>query len=112
MTTISINPQVLVGSLIAGVALAGLLIASITNLRGVRGPVERRFVAVCTVGLWLMLGLFLVGTALSEAPLRYAILAGYFIGAPILVYRVSVRRQLIRKWESTYRNSPEPMNDP
>ena len=100
MTELTINPVFLAGVIISAIAVLGLAVASVLNVRGARGPKERRFLAWCTIGLWILLGILIFLMALLGPPWRYVVLGAYFLMIPYVVYRVSMRRQLIREWES------------
>ncbi len=88
--------KALMGLALVGAALLGGGWASYANLRGARGPRERRFVArVCAIG-WLIVLSMLALIYLLPPPYRYLVALAYFAGTPILVYRWSSRHQLLR----------------
>lgn len=63
------------------------------------GPVERRFVRRTCLLLWTLIGIFLAAAFSLTGPLRFVIPAMLFFAIPALLYRWSIRRQLLRARE-------------
>lgn len=96
MMSYSVNVKLLVGALLLAVSILAGLIAAWLNVRSCPGPKERRLVAASTLVVWLLiLSLFAAMYAIPP-PWRYLLLIPYFVGVPVYVYGVSVRRQMLR----------------
>ncbi len=99
MTTLSINPLFLAGMAILILAIGAGAVAAWLNIRSCPGPRERQLVGICTLVVWALIGLLLWLMAILPSPGRYFLLIPYFTALPWFVYRVSVRRQKLRRLE-------------
>ena len=100
-TTLTLSTRFIVGLVMSGFALGGILIASLLNLRTARGPLERRYLYTMTPIMWVLLISFIFLLYLTTYPWRYVVLLAYLFLLPLFVYRISWRRQLIRKLEAS-----------
>ena len=101
MEDTQLSTPFLFGHLVSGTALAGILVASLLNLRTARGPREFRYILRWTPVLWLLLILLVVVMWTTPAPGRYVVLVAYLFLLPAFMYHLSYRRQLIRHVESS-----------
>ncbi len=97
--TSSISFQALVGFGLAGAALILGLTATLLNIRTARGPGERRYLIWTCIGNWMLLTVTISLIFLLQPPWRYMPAVAFLI-FPFLIYRISIRRQLIREAES------------
>lgn len=98
MTHLTINAWL--GFLITGVALGIGGVATYTNVRNSRGPLERRFVIWHCVAAWAAILLLLGLVTLTPFPWNLIWLALYFVHLPIAIYRFASKHQLIRVLEA------------
>lgn len=63
------------------------------------GPAEQRYIARACLMLWSLIGLFLVSAFALPSPYRFVIPSVLFFAIPLLMYRWSNRRQLLRARE-------------
>lgn len=99
MTSMSVNPLFVAGMLILVVAICGGAVAAWLNIQACPGPRERRLVGLCTLMIWLLIGLLLWLMVVVPSPGRYLLIVPYFTVLPWFIYRVSVRRQKLRVLE-------------
>ncbi len=90
-------------SLAAAVLIAAVVTAQ--NVRGSRGPAERRFVLWSCTGMWAASLTVLAAAVVLDGTWRYAIVLAWIIAAVPLVYRAAMRRQLIREAEELKRTT-------
>ncbi len=91
-----ISPTAIIGGAMFLGAIGIGVYASWLNISRARGPKERSFVALVSVLCWALL-LSLLGFAFFlRPPWLYLVLFVYFVLCPILVYRWSMKHQLIR----------------
>jgi hypothetical protein len=100
VTTVSIHPLLIAGMAILILAIGAGAVAAWLNIQGCPGPRERRLVGLCTLVVWGLIALLLWLMTVLPAPGRYLLLIPYFTLLPWFVYRVSVRRQKLRRLES------------
>lgn len=100
VTTVSIHPLFIAGMAILILAIGAGAVAAWLNIQGCPGPRERRLVGLCTLVVWGLIALLLWLMTVLPAPGRYLLLIPYFTLLPWFVYRVSVRRQMLRRVES------------
>jgi len=74
-------------------------LAGRSTARRAIGPTERDFVRRTCLILWTLIGLFLATALALPAPYRFVIPALLFFAIPVLMYRWSIRRQLLRMQE-------------
>jgi Ca2+/Na+ antiporter len=111
MTSQSLSPRIIAGAVLFLVAFVGISIACVLNIRHARWASEKRYLFWSTTGLWVMLFASLGLMYYLESPWRYMVLGAYFVLLPVFVYRVSLRRQVIREYEerrSHHRGMPTP----
>lgn len=99
MTSQSLSPRVIVGGIVFLVAFVGLSIACVQNIRNATWPSEKRYLFWTTTVLWILLFASLGLMYVLPSPSRYVVLGAYFFLLPVFVYRVSMRRQVIREYE-------------
>lgn len=87
------------GLLLTAVALLIGGAATITNIRNVRGPRERRFVLFHCAAAWTAILALLVLVAVTPSPWRFLWLIPYFVHLPLAIYRYASKHQLIRVLE-------------
>jgi len=97
MTMLTI--RAMLGFTLIAVSLVGVLLACILNVKGARGRKERAFVTVSSFALIVLIALLLVLMVYLKSPYNYLTLVSYLIVLPFAVYRISLRRQLIRELE-------------
>ncbi len=104
-----LSTRFLIGLIVAGTALAGILIVSLLNLWTAKGPLEFRYLLRWTPVMWALLILMVFLMVYIPSPWRFGVLASYFILLPVFMYRLSFWRQLIRHVEATEskRSSPD-----
>lgn len=100
VTTLSINPLFVAGMVILLLAIGAGAVAAWLNIQACPGPRERQLVGTCTLVVWALIGLLLWLMAILPSPARFLLLIPYFTLLPWFVFRVSVRRQMLRKVES------------
>lgn len=88
------------GLLITAFALVVGGFATLTSIRGARGPRERRFVLWHCAGAWTAILLLLGLVVVTPFPWNLAWLGLYFIHLPIAIYRFASKHQLLRVLES------------
>ena len=102
----SISPKFLAGASVFVASGAGILLACYLNIRNTRGPKERTFLILSTFGLLAFLGAVLALMYFLPKPYNFLTLVPFFLVAPFLIYRSSLRRQLIRELESREDHPP------
>lgn len=105
MTTTMLNPRIVFGAVLVAIAIAAIVGAGIRNVQTSQGPRERRFILLMTPLLWALLISFMASVYWLAAPWRYLAALAHFVVIPTFMYRCTLRRQLIREWES--RRSPD-----
>jgi len=91
---------------VAGVLMAAMAVGILSGLRISRrttGPRERAYVRRNCFITSLLIGLFVVAPIAFPKPMNYLIPALLLITVPWLLYRWSLRRQLIRHYEARNR---------
>lgn len=78
--------------------VAGWFVGRSTARRAV-GPAEQRYVTRTCLMLWGLIGLFLASAFALPSPYRFVIPSVLFFAIPLLMYRWSNRRQLLRARE-------------
>ena len=109
MTTTTLSIQAIVGIALLAIALGGLAIAGTLNIAQAKWPGERRFLLVTTSILWVLLIGLMSMMYYFPSPWRFIVLGLYFILIPVLFYRISLRRQLIREYEIRMNRKMEDM---
>jgi Ca2+/Na+ antiporter len=99
MTSQSLSPRIIAGAIVFLVAFVGISVACILNIRHARWASEKRYLFWTTTALWVILFASLGLMYYLEAPWRYLVLGTYFVLLPVFIYRVSLRRQVIREYE-------------
>ncbi len=77
--------------------LAG--VASYLNVRGAEGKIERRFVFGACAATWLIVAISMGFVLALPHPYHYIPLGLLIIVFPAIIYRFSLRHQLIREME-------------
>ena len=107
MTTTTLSAQAIAGIVLLVIALGGLAIAGTLNILHAKWPSERRFLFVATTILWVLLIGLMSMMYYFPSPWRFIVLGLYFILIPVLIYRISLRRQLIHEYESRMKRKAE-----
>ena len=107
MTTTTLSVQAITGIALLAIALGGLAIAGSLNIIHAKWPSERRFLFVATTILWVLLFGLMSMMYFFPSPWRFVVLGLYFILIPVLIYRISLRRQLIREYETRMKRKTE-----
>jgi hypothetical protein len=110
MATTTLNPRFLFGAALIGLAIISIVIAGIRNIQSSQGPKERRFILLMTPVLWALLASFMTSVYWLDSPWRYFAGAAHFVLVPLFMYHCTLRRQLIREYES--RHPPRPRGAP
>lgn len=97
MTTLSIKATI--GFILVGVTLVVLMIACYNNIKSAQGPKERAFITVASLTVAALLGLLGVLLYCLRTPYNLIVTVLFLLTVPVLIYRFSVRRQLIREVE-------------
>ena len=107
MTTTTLSAQTIVGIALLAIALGGLVIAGTLNIVHVKWFSERRFLFITTTILWVLLIGLMSMMYYFPSPWRFIVLGLYFILIPVLIYRISLRRQLIHEYETRMKRKAE-----
>lgn len=87
-------------------AAAAAVVVTLQNLRGARGPAERRFVLWNCLGLWTTSLASLALAHFLGSPWRYIVVGIYAVGIIPFMYWAAMRRQLIRRAEELKHTPP------
>lgn len=100
-----ISLSALIGFSLFFTALGVGIVASYLSVQRSRGPKERAFVLRISLSCWALIVLLLTTAYFLRPPWLYLVMAIYFIGCPLLVYRWSTQHQLIRMVEEREHDS-------
>lgn len=84
----------------AGVALAAVMVATVSGVRNTRGPRERVFVVRFSRRAWLVLAPLFVAICFLPAPWNYGLLMLCLVVVPVISYRFTARQMSIRESEA------------
>ncbi len=102
-----LSSRVVLGIVITLIALLMGATFTFFNVTRSKGPRERRFVIRGCVLAWTLMAVCLLLTALVPRPYRYISLGVLTILFPVLIYRLSIRHQLMRELERRELNIEE-----
>lgn len=84
------------GIVILVLLIAGGALGTLSNIRGTRGPRERRFVIRACMGAWALFLSLVALVILLPSPYRWIAGILFFVLIPAMIYRWATRHQLIR----------------
>lgn len=84
------------GIVILALLIAGGALGTLSNIRGTRGPRERRFVIRACLGAWALFLTLVALVIVLPSPYRWIAGVLFFVLIPAMIYRWAMRHQLIR----------------
>ena len=96
----SLSTGALLGFSIAGIALLGSLIGTLSVILSAKGTRERTYVAIGYSLLWLVAFAFLALCFLLPTPWTYVTQVIFFLVIPVGAFRITMKSQIIRAAES------------
>ena len=104
----SISVEAIIGFALTLIGLGGAGLSILLNIFGARGPRERAFIGRRSLMIAVVFFVLLVLMYYLESPWRYLALVVYLGAMPVMIYRTSIQRQIIREEESEGRRSSAP----
>ena len=92
-----LSVQALIGYGLLLIGVVGAVVSIVHNILNASCARERLYLAKASLGMAVALVSLLLLMYYSPAPWRYIVLVVYLLGMPVLIYRVSIRRQTIRE---------------
>ena len=103
-----VSLEAIIGFALLLVGLLGAGVSILLNIRGARGPRERSYIGRCSLYIAVVFFVLLVTMYYLSGAWRMLALVLYLGAMPVLIYRTSIRRQLIREEESMSSRTPPP----
>lgn len=95
----SISVEAIVGFALLLFGLGGAAVSILLNVAGAHGRRERAYVGRCSLYIALVFFSLLALMYHLASPWRYLVLLLYLSAMPVMIYRTSIRRQIIREEE-------------
>lgn len=99
----SLSIEAIIGFTLLLIGLLGAGVSIFLNILSSRGPRERAYIGRCSLGIAVVFFCLLTLMYYLEAPWRILALVLYLGAMPIMIYRTSIQRQIIREEESETR---------
>jgi hypothetical protein len=95
----SLSIEAIIGFTLLLIGLLGAGVSILLNILASHGPQERTYIGRCSLGIALVFFCLLSLMYYLPSPWRWLVLVLYLGAMPVMIYRTSIRRQLIREEE-------------
>jgi hypothetical protein len=102
----TLSAQAVIGFSLLFFGLLGAGVSILLNIAGAQGPRERAFLGRSSLGIAVTFFFLLTMMYYLPFPWQLPVLVFYLGVMPVMIYRTSIRRQVIREEESEARREP------
>jgi hypothetical protein len=107
-----LSTQAWFGFILIAVALIGAALFTAFNVAGAEGPKEKRYTRRACAAIWIIAALATILAWWLRGPLKLIPLALLVVVLPWLIYRFSMRRQMIREVDRHDAHGDPPLSAP